>query len=134
MRCLKCGCNIEIVDCDCYVVMERTPRKPPPNVINFDGRSPEARRIADLEKRAASNDVRISWLEATLEEHMGCDVRKAYDDQVRLEARIEVLERVVAGLEAAWGEHIERPHITFALPLRGTVTWGYRDGNGDYRS
>ena len=35
---------------------------PPPNVINFDGRSPEARRIADLEKR-------IEELEATVEQH-----------------------------------------------------------------
>ena len=76
----------------------------PPSVIQVAFRS-DARRIADLEKRYS-----------------------------HLLARIEVLERVVAGLEAVWGEHIERPHITFALPLRGTVTWGYRDCNGDYRS
>ena len=30
----------------------------PPNVINFDGRSPEARRIADLERRVVELEER----------------------------------------------------------------------------
>lgn len=119
--CGKCG---EISLC-CHCVIDYN--KPvPPNVINFDGRPPEARRIADLEGHVTVLCKRV----AELEEQIGCmfDLIRARD------VRIEVLERVVAGLEAAWGEHIERPHITFALPLRGTVTWGYRDCNGDYRS
>ena len=63
----------------------------PPNVINFDGRSPEA-RIADLEKRAASNDVRISWLEATLEQHESGGVFHAPLPPSQLEARIAAIE------------------------------------------
>ena len=75
-RCSDCGFTI----CCCFA-NGSDGIAPKPNVINFDGRSPEARRIADLEKRAASNDVRISWLEATLE-----GVTK------ELEARIAELE------------------------------------------
>ena len=84
-RCPKCY----FVMCQC--TCGRTPRKPPPNVINFDGRSPEA-RIASLERV-------VVGLEVSLEAHITIAARRAADLEVRLvaieERHIELLDCLI---------------------------------------